>query len=105
MLISCRTSSYFSSIAKRASNKSGPRPPAPLVFNPMQQVLFFLPQGVNFVSMLTGAELLQPVDFALDGGALALPPQPFNGPGALHGRGRRGGLSSDAGDELGVQRT
>src|ERR1700738_1469783 len=105
MLISCRTSSYFSSIAKRASNKSGPRPPAPLVFNPMQQVLFFPPQGVNFVSMLAGAELLQPVDFALDGRTFALPPQPFDGPGAFDGRGRGSRVSGDTGDELGVHST
>src|SRR5438309_19490 len=61
MLISCRTSSYFSSIDKR--------PPPPSVLNPMQQILFLLPQGVDLVSVLAGPQFLQAVDLALDFGA------------------------------------
>ncbi len=33
------------------------------------------------MSMLTGSQLLQPVNFTLNGSALALPPESFDGPG------------------------
>ena len=42
-------------------------------------------ERINLVSVLTGAQLLKPVDFALNGGALPFAPQPFERADALGG--------------------
>ena len=69
-------------------SRSAPSDHAWLLFRSDAEVDFRLPERVDLVSVLTGAELLQPVDFALDGGPFALPPQPLQRPDALGGRGR-----------------
>src|SRR5215510_13849981 len=85
ILISCRTSSYFSSIdiymvPQRLRN----------LLDLVQEINLFPPQRVNLVSVLARPHRLKPIDLALDGCALTLPTQPFERPGAFE-RGCRGG--------------
>jgi hypothetical protein len=71
----------------------------------MQKVFLSMPQLVYLSSMLTGSQLLQPVDFTLNGGSLALAPEPLDGPDAIEGRGRRRRRRGDTRDKLGIHST
>jgi hypothetical protein len=54
---------------------------------------------------LTGSQLLQPVNFTLNGSAFAVPSHPFDLPGAVARRSEWNGRGSDAADKLGVLST
>src|SRR5207249_2686541 len=95
ILISCRTSSYFSSIdiyvfPQVLSN----------LLNLVQEIYLLPPQRVNFVSMLARPYRLEPVNLALNGRPFTLPAQPFQGPSALERWRRRGRGGGDTGHEL-----
>ena len=61
-----------------------------------------MPQCVYLMSILTGSQLLQPVDFTLNGGTLAFTPQPLKRPRTFERGSSRGGVGGDACNELGV---
>ncbi len=54
------------------------------------------------MSMLTGSQLLQSVNFTLNGSAFAVPSYPLDRPDAVERRSERNGGGGDAADKLGV---
>src|SRR5262245_50829415 len=118
MLISCRTSSYFSSIdihssstravTPRRDGLTGP-PPGPSCLaeflDTVQQIFLLLPERVNFLSVPARPLPLEPVDFALNRRTLPLPPEPLQRMGTGDRGGRRVRRGGDAGYELGVHST
>src|SRR5437764_14783473 len=98
MLISCRTSSYFSSIDKFLSLRQ--------CLNLARQRVFAVEQHIDLAAVLDSTQLLEPVDLALDLGPLPVEPKPFQGLNAVTDDFcRRGGISRDSGDQLGVHST
>src|ERR1700738_3241359 len=102
MLISCRTSSYFSSIDIQWSSSSSR---LVQVFDPVQEVLLSQPQRVDFMVVAGRAQFLEPVDFPLDGRPVPLPPDTLERAGTLERGCRGGGCGGDAGYQLGVHST
>src|SRR4249920_37841 len=97
MLMSCRTSSYFSSIDIQN--------PLRQFLDPMHQVFLLQPERFDFPLVPERAELLETVDFPLDGCSLTFPPEPLQRTGTFEWGGRRVGRGCNARHELGVHRT
>src|SRR5687768_9147791 len=77
--MSCRTSSYFSSIDKVHY------PPLDQAFNPLNQLVLPHQQLLQLAARVATPGLLQTVDFALERGALPFVPQPLENHRALAG--------------------
>ena len=71
----------------------------------MPKFYLSLPQCVYLVSMLAGSQLLEPINFTLERGALALQAEPLERMGALERRSWMIGTGSNARNKLGVPRT
>ena len=69
----------------------------------MQKIAFSLPQRVDFRIVLS-TELLQTIDFPLDGRLFALATQPLDGTCTFRRWSRGTGSRGDAGDELDLHR-
>src|SRR5437773_453974 len=95
MLISCRTSSYFSSIDKRVLRASHAASAAITLcqfVDALCQVAFLVEQQVDPIAVMGGPQILQPVDLPLNGRPLTFPSQPFQQSRAIDQPGDRGRL-------------
>src|SRR5216684_2080242 len=105
MLISCRTSSYFSSSAVFNVVLYSLRQS----FNLLSQMMLLVEQGIDRLAVFGRSQSLQTVDFTLDGRALALPAQPFQAARAVSQPPiiyeRRGLPAGNSCDELNVHCT
>src|SRR5580765_3405806 len=100
MLMSCRTSSYFSSIDKRSLLWLRQ------FFDTLRKRALLIQEQVDFVTMCAQPQALEPVDLALERGTFAFAAQPFEDAGAfcqISGASHWGGvLAGDARDKLGA---
>src|SRR3954463_11141045 len=103
MLMSCRTSSYFSSIDKRSLLWLRQ------FFDPLRKRALLIQEQVDFLTVCAQPQTLEPFDFALQRGTFPFAAQPFEDASAfcqISGTRHGGGvLACDARDKLGAHCT